>query len=211
MPVDGEALTNKLLREELRSVGCVVRSVYDLVNTDARYPNAIPILISWLERLAVAGLENNESARLYEGVVRALSTKDGRPAVDIFLRHFQILNDDVLRWVVGNALKATAGPSHVDSILFLIRQSNYGRSRAELIVALGRIGKGREDVVETLMQALKEDEVVEFAIISLAMLKEISAYPKIEELTRHERAFVRKTATRALVRLDHIKSQDLSS
>jgi len=47
-----------------------VTSVWDLVNTRAPYPEAIPVLLEWLPRV--------RHPRIKEGIVRALTVKEAR-------------------------------------------------------------------------------------------------------------------------------------
>lgn len=99
---------------EIRAVGYAVESVYDLVNNDPHpfltrrfvgpYPVAYPVL---LRHLKVA-----YSRPIREGIIRALTVKDGGAAVEeALLRAFQAESDSQLRWVLANALR-TAMPYH---------------------------------------------------------------------------------------------------
>lgn len=83
---------------ELRAAGYEVDSVYDFVNTEAEYPDAVPILIRHLD------LPHESVIR--GGIVRALTIKYGGAIVEeALLRHFQSEEDHDLRWVFANALK----------------------------------------------------------------------------------------------------------
>ena len=99
---------------ELRSVGYEVDSVYDLVNNTPHphlkrrfvgpYPLAYPILVRHLSRAY--------SRPIREGVIRALTVRDGGSAVETaLLAEFDRESDSQVRWVLANALR-TAMPYH---------------------------------------------------------------------------------------------------
>jgi hypothetical protein len=99
---------------EIRKAGFDIDSVYDLINNtphphlDRRfigeYREAYPILIRHLN------LPHHE--RIREGIIRALTVKDGGESVEsALLNHFQNEKDIVLKWVLASALR-TAMPYH---------------------------------------------------------------------------------------------------
>ena len=103
------ALDERELVAEIRAVGYDVESVYDLVNNAPHpvlerrfigpYPAAYPILLRHL------GLPHSYVIR--EGIVRALTVRDGGPAVaTALLAAFVQESDAELRWVLANALRA---------------------------------------------------------------------------------------------------------
>ncbi len=99
---------------EIRAVSCVVESVWDLVNNNPHpfiercfvgsYPTAYPVLIKHLS------LPHHERVR--EGIIRALTIKDGGLGLEKALfTQFEMERNPKLRWVLANALK-TAVPYH---------------------------------------------------------------------------------------------------
>ena len=99
---------------DIRATGYDVDSVYDLVNNDPHpfltrrftgpYPAAYSVLLLHLEL--------PYSRPIREGIIRALTVKDGGPEVQgALLRAFQTEPDPQLRWVLANALR-TAMPYH---------------------------------------------------------------------------------------------------
>lgn len=99
---------------EIRSIGFDIDSVYDFVNNTPHphierrflggYSSAYPVL---LRHLDVPHLD-----RVREGIIRALTIKDGGKDVEnALLAHFQTETDPNLRWVLANAL-LTAVPYH---------------------------------------------------------------------------------------------------
>lgn len=102
------------LVNEIRAVGYDIDSVYDLINNTPQpvlvrrflgpYPAAYSILVRHLSLPHVP--------KIREGIVRALTVKDGGRAVeDALLAAFESEVIPHLRWVIANALR-TAMPSH---------------------------------------------------------------------------------------------------
>ena len=102
------------LVQEIRNVGYDIDSVWDLVNNSphpilkrrflGEYQLAYPILVNHLY------VTHRKEVR--EGIIRALSVKDGGPEVEAALLDcFQCETDDNLRWGLANALRV-AMPYH---------------------------------------------------------------------------------------------------
>ena len=102
------------LVREIRGAGYDIDSVYDLVNNTphptlerrflGEYARAYPILVRHLL------IPHRKEIR--EGIIRALTVKDGGPDVETALMDcFQSEAEDYLRWVLANALRA-AMPYH---------------------------------------------------------------------------------------------------
>jgi hypothetical protein len=99
---------------EIRATGYAIDSVYDLVNNAQHpylvrrflgpYPNAYPALVRHL------GLPHHP--RIREGIIRALTVRDGGSQVETaLLAAFEGEAVPALRWVLANALR-TAMPYH---------------------------------------------------------------------------------------------------
>ena len=104
----------RFLVEEISREGYGISSVWDLVNNQPHefletvfvgpYPRAYPIL---LRHLRVS-----HHPRVREGIIRALTVKDGgRDVEEALLEQFDVETDRSLRWVLANALQ-TAMPYH---------------------------------------------------------------------------------------------------
>ncbi|QDV55160.1 hypothetical protein [Rosistilla oblonga] len=102
------------LVREIRDAGYDVDSVWDLVNNSphpvlerrflGEYPDAYPILVQHLS------VPHRKEIR--EGLIRALTVKDGGPEVEsTLLECFYAETDEKMRWVIANALR-TAMPYH---------------------------------------------------------------------------------------------------
>jgi hypothetical protein len=61
--------TPRGLLDDLRAVGVEVDDVWALVNRRRPYPEAIPVLLDWLQRLDERGMASSEDPKLREGLV----------------------------------------------------------------------------------------------------------------------------------------------
>lgn len=102
------AADERLLVEEVRAAGYAVDSVWDLVNNSPHpvlerrfigaYPKAYPVLVTHLRQ--------PHHPRIREGVIRALTVRDGGALVEqALLQEFETEALVNLRWVLANALK----------------------------------------------------------------------------------------------------------
>jgi hypothetical protein len=82
---------------QLRARGIDVESVWDFVSTTDAPPDAIPILI--------AHLSETHHPRVWEGIVRALSTKSARAGAFESLKRFYLTETvESRRWLLANAI-----------------------------------------------------------------------------------------------------------
>ena len=138
----------KDLVAECRAAGVPIRSVWDLVNTQASYAPAIPILVKHLE------VEHHP--RTTEGIVRALNTVEGRgiafPALVALFRDIEDSGSQ-LKWLVGSSIAMTATEDDAATIQELIEDDRHGRGRAFL--PMGLIHQPKESVLP-LLERLKD-------------------------------------------------------
>ncbi|MEN3382544.1 MAG: hypothetical protein V7608_2588 [Hyphomicrobiales bacterium] len=140
-------IEQKQLLTELREVGVVVDDVWDLVNTRAEYPAAIPVLVRHLPKSYTLGVR--------EGIARALTVEYAGPEVlrklvDEFLKHTD--SESELKWVLGNAIATVATPSDEEALIGLAMDRVHGRGRDRIIAALRRVVKDKARVKRILAQ-----------------------------------------------------------
>lgn len=115
---------------DLAVAGFEVGSVWDLVNTNERYPSAIPVLLKHLTK--------PYHVRIREGVIRALTTPDARGvAAEAILAELRQEQDSEVRWALANALTVAADRANAAAIKALLDDPAY------------------QDVSERLGEALK--------------------------------------------------------
>lgn len=199
---NGPVPTPPEMLEDLRAAGWDVSSIWDLVNTDRRYPEAIPILINWLDRLEDADVDGRMKVR--EGVVRALSSREARPAaVPALIRAMKSTDahdNQMFGWAVGNALSVTADESFYDDIVDLLHDTALGIGRQMLVYPVGR--SSREDATHVLIGLLDDHEISGHAIDALARRRDPASKSSLERFTTDSRPWVRRSAARGLTKME---------
>ncbi|WPV01587.1 HEAT repeat domain-containing protein [Mucilaginibacter sp. cycad4] len=183
------------IKSALASVGLDIDDIYDLVNSNKSYPSAIPVLLDLLN-------EGVDDARLKEGLVRALAVKEanGKTGTVLIAVYNRLPKEKMgLRWAIGNTLYKTIGENDLEGVLSIVRDKENGTSRQMFVMALGKM-KG-EKIEDVLIGLLDDDDVMTHAMEALGKLKSKRAKEKIETLSIHSSAFVRKEAQKALKRI----------
>lgn len=179
-----------------------INSVFDLVNSKARYQDAIPALIKCL------GMVSDNWIK--EGIVRALTVKEARGKADkALVSEFRSLPTEqeyfCLKWAIGNALSVVATDAVFDELVELVRDKRHGRAREMLAVAIGNMKNPA--AADVLIELLGDEEVAGHAIMALGKLKAEKARPYIERFLDHPKAWVRREAKKALAKLDKAQAK----
>ena len=124
-------------------------SVWDLVNTEEPYPQAIPILLKHLD------VEHHLAIR--EGIVRALAVVEARDiATERLIEEFIKIKDpdSDLKWVVGMAIAETTTPKTGAKVAALALDKAHGKSRDQL--PLGMLSADPNNAATYLQQMLQD-------------------------------------------------------
>lgn len=187
---------DQMVVDTLGAVGINVESVFDLVNTNAPYPEAIPALVALLEH-------DFEDLWIAEGVVRALGVKEARDSKtrEALLKFFIKLppGTELIGWAVGNALETIADDSILGDLIYIAKEKKYGSARKTFVSCLAKMKDPHADRV--LIDLLEDEEVTAHAIEALAKRKCIRALPEIEKLLDHPHRLIKKEATKAVKKL----------
>lgn len=118
------------------------RSVYDLVNTQSSYKNAIPVLVEHLQL--------DYSRPVKEGIVRALATPDSKGHAHELIQIFESEKDSEseFKWLLGAAIAESATECNADKIIELANDPNHGRGREFL--PLGLVHARKENAAPAL-------------------------------------------------------------
>ena len=187
-------IETKALIFELNQVGVGVSSLWDLVYTSKKYPNAIPILLEHLSK--------KYSEKTKEGIIRALAVKEaiGKASAALIAEFLKMQKSQVsLRWAIGNTINVIIVENDVEMIIPIVKDKEHGLSRQMFVSALGKVTSDKAE--DVLIELLDDDDVVAQAIEALGKLKSKKAMEKITALTSHPKAFIRKEARRALNKL----------
>jgi HEAT repeat protein len=188
---------------DLRAVDVVVGDVWDLVNTRGRYPAAVGVLMSWLERLD-ATPASAERERFREGLIRALTVRDARPAAaPLMIYQFRTTTTEPIRWAAGNAIGETADAQVFAEVVDLVRRRSFGVARQMPVYALPRIGgkPHRDIVIDVLVELLADDDVALHAISAVRRLRAPQARQALRRLLDHQSPAIRRRTRDALDRL----------
>lgn len=191
----------KKIKEKLLQIGMKIESIYDLVNSKEKYPEAIESLISLIE-------ESSEfHPNLTEGIVRSLAVKEakGRANTSLFNLYDRTDNaNSLLKWAIGNTINVIVQTKDENQIIKIVSNKSNGISRQMFVLALGKIKS--ESVENVLINLLDDEEVSPYAINSLGQLKSKKAKTKINDLLNHKKPLIRKEAQKFLKKME--KSQN---
>jgi hypothetical protein len=135
--------------EALREVGVNVESPWDLVNTGAPYPAAIPVLLEHFTR--------PYSTRAREGIARALAVPEAAWAWDVLVTWFRnepTAEPSGVKYALGCALSAAATDDVVEKLIDLVRDTSLGGDRTALLPALARSERPK---ARAALEALRTD------------------------------------------------------
>lgn len=128
------------LVDALREAGCEVRTVWDLVNTTASYPSALPVLRSHLDRPYPPAIR--------EGIARALGVPEtGQQGWDHIIAAFRDERDARVKSGLAVAIAAAASADRVDDVLALLRDRGHGSCRVLLLDVLRRLPAAARRVI----------------------------------------------------------------
>jgi hypothetical protein len=179
---------------ELRELGYDFDSLSEFRRVGGRYRDAVPVLLEWLPRVTDRSVK--------ESLVRSLSVPWARPAaIRPLLDEFERSDDEVLRWVIGNACSVIADDSAFDELVRIARDPLVGKPREMFVVALGNMKKRRDDALAALTELLTDEEVAQHALLGLQKLGDPRARPAIERAAQHEDRVIRLYAKRVLEKL----------
>lgn len=177
------------IREELSKVGIYVDSIYDLVNNKKPYPQAIPVLILLLKKGDIS------NCRIREGIIRSLAVKEAKGKANaVLINEYKRtpIEQQSLRWSIGNSIRVLITDKDIEDVLEIVRNKENGSSRQMFVLALGKFKS--EIVEDTLIQLLNDEEVTVHALNALRKLRSKNAKKRIAELTSHPNTIIRNLA-----------------
>ncbi|MBI1925246.1 HEAT repeat domain-containing protein [Candidatus Poribacteria bacterium] len=192
------------LIDELGKIEVHVKSAWDLVNSPDSYTPAIPILMKHLKI--------PYHPKIKEGIVRALTVKEARGvAGPLLVEEFLNISsqntmvEQDFKWVIGNALSVVADDEVFEEMVELVKDKGHGTAREMVVLALANMKDSR--AVDVLIELLNDSEVAGHAIVALGKLKATKARDVIEPFLEHQKAWIRKEASRALTKIQKAQIQ----
>ncbi len=182
--------------KELAEKGFKEGSLDDLRRSGIKYKEAIPILLKWLSTIDHLGVK--------EAIVRAISVPWAKPvASNKLIPEFFSVQDEGLKWAIGNALEVLADDAIAESLMEIAKDRTHGKARQMIVLGLGKIKDPR--VVPLLHDLLRDEDVFGHAIMALGRLKSRESEPLIEKFLQHKKAWIRKEARSALAKIQKEK------
>jgi hypothetical protein len=134
------------LLTDLRSVGYDVGSVWDLVNVEDDYPDALPVLVRHLVKPYPPVIR--------DGIARALAVGRALFAWDLLYEQYLTEEDRSVKDGIATALSAMVDRAHLDALLGLLRDRHHGPSR---ILLLGGVQRLRDPRGRAVIEELADD------------------------------------------------------
>lgn len=171
--------SEQAMKRELDAAGIPEDTVWELVNSRNDYPQAVPIVIDWLQHLDERVPPQEDRRAWRAGLIRNLITKHAkgnRAAIDILFHQFEIeppLSNLELE-AAGFALAEICERSDFGRVADLIRAERDFPTKSVLVQWLGQI---------------KTDEAKELAVSQLS--KPATRIPAMRALVRQKASGVR--------------------
>ena len=151
------------LSKELESVGVHIETAWELVNTDANYSNALPILLRHLDR--------PYSDATLEGIARAMAV----PASEQYWTDLRekFLSDRAAampRYKEGLAvaLSSATGPQHTKELICMLLDEQNGPARFYLLLAVKRL---KSAIPAEAMSSVMADKAMKRAFLSISKMR----------------------------------------
>ncbi|WP_439585165.1 hypothetical protein [Dyadobacter bucti] len=155
---------------ELRHKGIVIESLWELVNSKKKYPEAIEILVKHLPQ--------NYHHKNKEAIVRALTVKEAKGiATPALIKEYERTpkSKDSLRWIIGNAIATVMTKHDYPWVISTVKDGSNRESRGQLVLALGNLkSKQSEDL---LMSLPNDKDVAKTAKEALRRMKSKQSKP----------------------------------
>lgn len=171
------------LIEELASAGYVVDSAWDLVNTTASYPDALPVLFRHLQR------PYPEPIRA--GIVRAMGVREANWAWDTIAALYNEEPPGEVKDGMAAALSGSAGDAELGKLIDLVSNASHGQSRILLLRALRR---SRDPRAHAKLLELRDDPQLKDEIAFILRELERQAAKRAARKPANKKSAARKPA-----------------
>jgi hypothetical protein len=196
--------SEQAMKRQLDAADVAEDTVWELMNSRFEYPQAVPIMIDWLQHLDER-IPPDEDRRAWRvGLIRNLITKHARgnrAAADILFHQFDIepgLSNEELE-ATGFALAQAADRSDFPRIAALIRSERDFPTKADLVEWLGRIKT--EEAKERAVSQLPNPGTRIQAMRALVRQKATGVRDAVAEYLDNEHEVWRKEARKTLDKL----------
>lgn len=155
---------------ELRHVGFAVQSAWDLVNTPASYPKAVPVLLAHLQR--------EYPGPIREGLARALAVPEGRSGWDQLVHLYANEIEPRVKDGLAVALAGSVDESVLDQLIDLAKDTRHGPSRLLLLRALERAANSNARAHATLGELASDPDLKKEIAFILRRVRKTKVTPE---------------------------------
>ena len=138
---EADAQAEAPLVQELREVGVLIASVWDLVNAGNQFSQSLPILLKHLQM--------PYPVPVLDGIARAIAVPEAKFAWPVLVRLFRESTARQIKDALAVAISNIADDDVLDELVELASDPEHGESRILLLDALGRLS--RSDTRNVLM------------------------------------------------------------
>ncbi|OMC42542.1 hypothetical protein A5745_21540 [Mycobacterium sp. IS-2888] len=196
--------SEQAMKRELDAAGIPEDTVWELMNSRFDYPQAVPIMVDWLQHVDER-IPPDEDRRAWRvGLVRNLITKHAkgnRAAADILFHQFDIeprLSNEELE-ATGFALAQVADRSDFPRVAALIRSERDFPAKSALVQWLGQVKT--EDAKELAVSQLPDPGTRIQAMRALVRQKATGVRDAVAVYLDNEHEVFRKEARKTLDKL----------
>jgi hypothetical protein len=196
--------SEQAMKRQLDDAGIPEDTVWEMVNSRNDYPEAVPIIVDWLEHLDERVPPDEDRRAWRAGLLRNLITKNARgnrAAADILFHQFEIeppLTNLELE-AAGFALAQVADRSDFPRVAALIRSERDFPTKPDLVQWLGQF-KTQEAKELAVSQLAHPGTRIE-AMRALVRQKATGVRDAVAEYLHNEHAVFRKEARKTLDKL----------
>jgi hypothetical protein len=194
----------RALKRELNEAGIPEDTVWQLVNSKTDYPQAVPIIVDWLQHLDERVPPGQDRNALREGLIRSLITKHAegnRAAIDVLFHQLEI-DPPLDRFElepVGYALFEILERSDFPRVAAAIRSERDFPTKPWLVRWLGRCKT--EEAKELAVSQLPYPATRDAAMAALVRQKATGVREAVAVYLDSEHAVFRKEARKTLDKL----------
>jgi hypothetical protein len=194
----------RALKRELNEAGIPEDTVWQLVNSKADYPQAVPIIVDWLQHLDERVPPGEDRNALREGLIRNLITKHAkgnRAAIDVLFHQLEI-DPPLGRFElepVGYALFEILERSDFPRVAATIRSERDFPTKSWLVRWIGRFKN--EEAKELAVSQLSNPATRDAAMAALVRQKAKGVRDAVAVYLDDEHEVWRKEARKTLDKL----------
>ncbi len=187
----------KFIRE-ITEAGYPIENINDLMNIGPNEQYLTPIILKYLTEI--------DDGHYKGALARAMTVKGYKGVAPVLIEEFKKDTNDLDKWAIGNALCFIQDESVLDDMIELVKDKKYGTARQMIAEGLGAYKT--DEVKETLISLLDDEDVNGHALHALGVLKDESTRKYVERFLDYDVTWIRNKAKTIIKRLDKQKEKE---